>query len=81
LDIIYLLISHDAKINAVDNDGRTPLIHSIRPGDDCSEPADDLVKLLIEKNADIEIKDKAGKSAIFFGKSLLFRMIVISIDK
>ena len=68
MDITNLLISHDAKINAVDNDGRTPLIHSIRSIDGCCEPADDLVKLLIEKNADIEIKDNFGLSAIFFGK-------------
>ena len=73
LDVINLLLSHGAQINAVDNEGKTALIHAITPGGDSGDPADDLVKLLIEKKADIEVKNERGKTALFFGKSISFK--------
>jgi len=65
-DIVQLLLSSGADVNAVDQLGRTPLMYAAKgkavelDDESCLE----CVKLLLENHADPEIMDSSGMSAL-----------------
>ena len=60
--LVEQLLQHKSKINAVDLEGCTPLMRSIR----FSRRPDPIVKLLIDNNAKIAVKDIHGLSALHY---------------
>lgn len=58
IEIAKILLAHKADIDAVDNDGRTAMMHALRYGQL------DLVDALFDLGADPDIKDHAGKTAM-----------------
>ncbi len=77
LEIIKLLISNGADVNARNRDGWTTFHHlafAERPG------VVEIIKLLISNGADIHIKDKWGKTALHlaanYGKIAMIRYLV-----
>jgi len=76
VDAVKELVRLGAKLDARDDDGRTPLVHAVGLG--CN-PA--LVDLLLELGADIERADKLGmtalESAAMFGKIELVRHLLL----
>lgn len=56
IDIVKLLLEKGANINASDNDGWTPLLHS------CADSDVKLTKLLLEKGANKNVRDWNGIS-------------------
>lgn len=63
INVAHSLISMGSKVNASDEDGKTPLMIATLNGHT------DLVKELIKYGADINTKNKYGKSAIDMAKS------------
>jgi ankyrin repeat protein len=61
-DTVALLIAHDARVNAADNDGATPLTAAVAG----AEWRDDLgvVEFLLDRGADANARDNAGRSAL-----------------
>ncbi|KAG7833774.1 hypothetical protein KL943_003882 [Ogataea angusta] len=57
-DIASLLIAFGAKVDYVDKNGMTPLMHSV------GKDHIDMVKLLLENKADVSLTDKHGRTAI-----------------
>ena len=57
--VARILLKHGAKPNAVDEDGRTPLIHAAD-----AVNADKVIAVLLEAGADPGIKDKQGRTAL-----------------
>ncbi|ESX02774.1 hypothetical protein KL918_002454 [Ogataea parapolymorpha] len=57
-DIASLLIAFGAKVNYVDKNGMTPLMHAV------GKDHIDMVKLLLENKADVSLMDKHGRTAI-----------------
>ena len=51
------MIQNGADVNAADNDGNTPLMHSV-----ISENVK-VIEILIENGANIEVKNAEGKTA------------------
>ncbi len=60
MDYFRLLIRAGANVNSIDNDGWTPL-HAAAHWD-----KHDVIKYLIEKNADLDAKNYAVKNRKFF---------------
>lgn len=70
IELVRILLEHDANINVVDANGRTPLMLALDISS-FSKHKDILVnmeitKLLIEKGAKIDIKDHSGETAITY---------------
>jgi len=73
-EIVALLLTAGAKVNAVNNQGKTPLILLINPHWDCGDGPRSCycqvperqakAKLLLAHGADLYIKDNAGKTVI-----------------
>ena len=59
-EVIEFLLENEAKINAQNIDGRTPLMLAALSGDE------KLTEYLLEFDADKTIRDKAGKYLICF---------------
>ncbi|KAG4439135.1 hypothetical protein IFR05_005372 [Cadophora sp. M221] len=55
----HLLLKYGCNIDAIDQDRKTPLLHSV-----CKQGYDDLALLLLENGADPMIRDKAGNTAL-----------------
>lgn len=56
-EIVTFLVNNHANLNALDGDGKTPLIHSAMEG------YLETTKILVARGARIDIKDKNGKTA------------------
>jgi ankyrin repeat protein len=83
LEIMHILLKYEANVNDIDTYGCTSLMHAIFDGDqivieflntknvDIHKPFDrkDIIKVLLDNGADINIKD-------IFGKTLLMHSIV-----
>lgn len=63
-ELIAFLILNKADINAKNNQGQTPLMVALKNGDI------DAFNALIAGGADIAVKDKNGKTALFYAESL-----------
>mmetsp|Transcript_146901 Transcript_146901/g.469412 ORF Transcript_146901/g.469412 Transcript_146901/m.469412 type:complete len:180 (+) Transcript_146901:225-764(+) len=60
VDILKVLIEHNAKVNSKDVDAKTPLMWASEHGKlDC-------VKILAKKGAEIDTKDKCHRSALLY---------------
>ncbi|KAG0125660.1 ankyrin repeat-containing domain protein [Tuber indicum] len=59
-DIVRLLLSHGADINATDSEGRTALSFAVSAEDE------QMVKLLLDKTADIRLDDYHGATPLHF---------------
>lgn len=70
VNVARCLIRHGANVNAVDNDGKAPLMIATLNG------YMDLAKELVESGAKIETKNKFGKSAMDMAKSFDRRQIL-----
>lgn len=64
--IVEQLLDYGSKVNAMDIEGCTPLMRAIR----FSRGPDLIVKLLLDNNADIKVKDKLGRSALHYSAGL-----------
>jgi uncharacterized protein len=62
-DIVRRLVARGADVNAVDDDGETPLMLAAEHGDS------DLVSALLDNRADLNRKDHTGKTARDHAKS------------
>jgi len=58
-----------------DHDGQTALIRAIRHGHD------DLALWLINKGADVKVKDRFGKTALYYAKTFRWSNIIKSLKK
>lgn len=58
IDKVKSYIAQGAEVNAVDSDGRTPLINAVEKG------SIDIVNLLLAKNASISVRGKDGLSPL-----------------
>ncbi|KAJ6031364.1 hypothetical protein N7540_002096 [Penicillium herquei] len=62
--LVKLLIDHDVDVNAANSDNRTPLIQAAIRG------FPDVVQLLIQTGANPQLRDRWGKSALYWASSL-----------
>lgn len=68
LKTVKCLLDHDAKVTVKDNDGCFP-IHFYKGNKD-------ILELLVERGADIHVKDKDGNTIRHFGKIDIVRFLV-----
>ena len=74
LNALRLLLSHRVNVNSYLDDGKdTALMLAIMS---LSEDRDEVVRLLIEKGADVAMKNAAGKTALTIAKELHLSAIV-----
>lgn len=59
LEIVKLLLANGANVNAIDNDGNTPL-HYVRNVE--------IAKLLVEAGANINAKNEFGHTSLYYAK-------------
>lgn len=62
LDVMKYLIDHKADVNALNENGESPIFNAILSG------KTEGVKLLIDSNADINIRNKTGKTPLGFAR-------------
>lgn len=62
------LLKHDVPVNEIDTNDMTPLMHAIRCVNTSSKVA--IVRVLIEKGADMHLKRHGGESALECAKRL-----------
>src|SRR5215468_11113657 len=60
LDVIQLLLSHGANVNAVDSDGETALHYAAR----ADSASVEIVRILLQKGADVNVRDHDGTTAL-----------------
>jgi ankyrin repeat protein len=58
LEICALLLEHGAELNAVDNEGKTPLMNA------AYNKKKEIAAFLIEKGADLDLKEANGWTAL-----------------
>jgi len=63
VETLSLLLSRGADVNAVDEQGRTALIHLLRD-EQHDAGYEDIVRLLLANNADTGIVDSEGNTAL-----------------
>jgi ankyrin repeat protein len=68
---VACLLEHSAKVDPLDSDRRTPLIHAARLGDL------ETVRLLVEAEAYVMVRDRFHKSALFYAVEARRRDIVL----
>jgi ankyrin repeat protein len=68
---VACLLEHGAAVDPKDNDRRTPLIHAARLGDL------ETVRLLVEAEAYVMVRDRFHKSALFYAVEARRRDIVL----
>ena len=66
--VMSLLLNHGAEVNQQDFYGRTALHYAFETEDDTLARKQRVVKILIQHNADIYLKDSSGLSAIDMAK-------------
>ena len=59
-ECVACLLDHGARVDPEDGDGRTPVIHATRLGDL------DTLRLLVEAEAYVRIRDRFHKTALFY---------------
>ena len=67
LEFLQLLIALEASVNAQDKNGRTPLMLAVLKEDL------DTVQTLVEGGADIDLKDRSGRTAYAYAKAIGFK--------
>ena len=70
-EVLKLLLKYNTKVNARNNDGQTALMfgcHTV-----------EIVKQLLEKGADISLKDNSGKNAIDYAKEYVNNEEIVTI--
>jgi ankyrin repeat protein len=73
LHVADLLVRYHADVNAVDNDGMTPIMQACHAGPWKSTPADDIVQLLLDHNAQVDLFQAAAMGRTDLIDSLLDR--------
>ena len=68
---VACLLEHGAKLDPLDSDRRTPLIHAARLGDL------ETIRLLVEAEAYVMVRDRFHKSALFYAVEAHRRNIVL----
>ena len=65
------------SVNDLNKDGQSPLFYAVqRPHD-----GEDIVKLLLDKGADIHLKDKKGRNVLFYcGHKLVDLLVSLGVD-
>jgi ankyrin repeat protein len=65
-DVADMLLRFDADVNALDSHGMTPLMHACHAGPWKSQPADDIIQLLLDNNARVDLFQAAamGRTAL-----------------
>jgi ankyrin repeat protein len=58
--VIYLLLNSDVSIHALNNNGENPLFSAIK----CKKKNLNIIKLLVDKGSDINLRNKNGESMI-----------------
>lgn len=62
--VVSALLELGADVNAVDNNGFTPLHHSVKANHHPRDKVVKMVKLLLENGADVNARDNDGKTAL-----------------
>lgn len=60
-NIIKILISHKANVNALDNQGRSPLLHAFS---DSNYTKVSVIHSLLDSGAEVNVKDRDGKTPL-----------------
>jgi serine/threonine-protein phosphatase 6 regulatory ankyrin repeat subunit B len=73
LDVVDILLRYHADVNALDNRGRTALVEACHAGPWKSEPAEEIIQLLLDHNAQIDLFQAAAMGRIGLIESILAR--------
>jgi ankyrin repeat protein len=71
--VVEILVRYHSDVNAVDNYGMTPLMHACHPGPWKSEPAEEIIQLLLDHNAEIDLFQAAAMERTDLIESILDR--------
>ena len=85
IDELNFLISKGALLNAMDSDGKTPLMSAYRDSSDDHTSLSDgkfsLVKILLDAGADVTMADCLGKTTLHFATKLCDKKVIKSLLK
>jgi len=70
-ECVACLLAHGAKVDPADSDRRTPVIHATRLGDR------ETLRLLVEAKADVRVRDRFHKTALFYAVEADRRELVL----
>jgi ankyrin repeat protein len=73
LDVVDILLRYYADVNALDNHGRTALMEACHAGPWKSEPAEGIIQLLLDHNAQIDLFQAAAMGRTGLIESILDR--------
>jgi ankyrin repeat protein len=73
LDVVAILLRYHADVNALDNGGRTALLEACHGGPWKSEPAEEIIQLLLDHNAQIDLFQAAAMGRTGLIESILDR--------
>jgi ankyrin repeat protein len=72
-DVAEVLLRYHSDVNALDNHGRTPLMEACHAGPWKSEPAEAIIQLLLDHNAEIDLFQAAAMGRTGLIESILDR--------
>jgi ankyrin repeat protein len=72
-DVAEVLLRYHADVNALDNHGSTPLMEASHSGPWKSQPAEDIIQLLLDHNAQIDLFTAAAMGRTDLMESILDR--------
>jgi ankyrin repeat protein len=73
LDVVDILLRYHADVNALDSRGRTALMEACHAGPWKSEPAEEIIQLLLDHNAQIDLFQAAAMGQTGLIQSILDR--------